>query len=79
MTEAVGAGGWGRSPIANLLTRVSGLLRGQPSTPPQPPPAPTRPWVDARHLTIPSHFWSSPGDLALKVRRAARRAFQQQG
>jgi len=61
-----------RSPIANLLTRVSGLLLGQSQhmAPPQPPPPPAKPWLDPECRTIDDKFWASPGDLGLKVRGA---------
>lgn len=61
------------SPIANLLTRVSGLLLGQSQhmAPPQPPPPPAKPWLDPECRTIDDKFWASPGDLGLKVHTAS--------
>lgn len=55
-----------RSPLGNMLARVSALL-GQASLP-APPPLPPKPWLDDEHRSISISFFTDPGPLGLKVR-----------
>ena len=57
------------SPLGNMLARVSMML-GQSSVPALPP-VPPKPWLDDKHRSINTHYFTEPGPLGLKVMPAA--------